>query len=33
MWAALQVARSLERGVIVTLFPDSGEKYLSLGKR
>jgi cysteine synthase B len=33
MWAALQVARSLERGVVVTLFPDSGEKYLSLGKR
>jgi cysteine synthase B len=33
MWAALQVARSLERGVIVTVFPDSGEKYLSLGKR
>jgi len=30
MWAALQVARSLERGVVVTLFPDSGEKYLSL---
>jgi len=33
MWAALQVARSLERGVVVTVFPDSGEKYLSLGKR
>jgi cysteine synthase B len=30
MWAALQVARSLEHGVVVTLFPDGGEKYLSL---
>jgi cysteine synthase B len=30
MWAALQVARSLEDGVVVTLFPDGGEKYLSL---
>lgn len=30
MWAALEVARSLERGVVVTVFPDGGEKYLSL---
>jgi cysteine synthase B len=30
MWAALQVARSLEQGVMVTVFPDGGEKYLSL---
>ena len=30
MWAALQVARSLEQGVVVTVFPDGGEKYLSL---
>ena len=30
MWAALQVARSLEEGVVVTVFPDGGEKYLSL---
>jgi cysteine synthase B len=30
MWAALGVARSLEQGVVVTLFPDGGEKYLSL---
>jgi len=30
MWAALQVARSLEQGMVVTLFPDGGEKYLSL---
>lgn len=28
-WAALQVAARLERGVVVTLFPDSGERYLS----
>jgi S-sulfo-L-cysteine synthase (O-acetyl-L-serine-dependent) len=31
-WAALEVARSLPRGrraVIVTIFPDSGERYLS----
>jgi cysteine synthase B len=27
--AALQVARRLRSGVIVTLFPDSGDKYLS----
>lgn len=27
--ATLQVARSLERGVIVTVFPDGAEKYLS----
>jgi cysteine synthase B len=30
MWAALQVARSLEQGVVVTVFPDGGERYLSL---
>jgi cysteine synthase B len=30
MWAALQVACSLEWGNIVTVFPDGGEKYLSL---
>jgi cysteine synthase len=30
MWAALQVARALEWGVVVTVFPDGGEKYLSL---
>jgi cysteine synthase B len=27
--AALEVARPLERGVIVTVFPDGAEKYLS----
>jgi cysteine synthase len=29
MWGALQKANGLGRGVIVTLFPDSGEKYVS----
>ena len=29
IWAALQVARTLEEGVVVTLFPDFGDKYLS----
>jgi cysteine synthase B len=33
MWAALQVAQSLERGVVVAVCPDGGEKYLSLGNR
>jgi cysteine synthase B len=28
-WAALKVARELDEGVIVTLFPDFGDKYLS----
>jgi cysteine synthase B len=28
---ALQVARELERGVVVTIFPDGGDKYLSEG--
>jgi cysteine synthase B len=30
LWASLQVARGLEHGVVVTVFPDGGEKYLSL---
>jgi cysteine synthase B len=30
MWAALQVARELDAGVVVALFPDGGEKYLSV---
>jgi cysteine synthase B len=30
-WAALQVAAGLESGVVVTLFPDAGYKYLSDG--
>jgi cysteine synthase B len=29
--AALEVARGLERGMVVTLLPDDGSKYLSLG--
>ena len=28
-WAALELARELESGVIVTIFPDAGYKYLS----
>jgi cysteine synthase B len=30
MCSALQLTRELDRGVIVVLFPDGGEKYLSL---
>lgn len=29
VWAALQVARELDQGVVVTLLPDSGTRYLS----
>jgi cysteine synthase len=29
MWGTLQKAKELDQGVIVTLFPDSGEKYVS----
>ncbi|MCK6629563.1 MAG: PLP-dependent cysteine synthase family protein [Anaerolineae bacterium] len=29
-WAALEVAKSLTHGVVVTVFPDGGEKYLSI---
>lgn len=29
LWAAIEVARSIERGVVVTLFPDGGTRYLS----
>jgi cysteine synthase len=28
-WAALEVASQLDEGVVVTLFPDGGERYLS----
>jgi cysteine synthase B len=28
-WAALKVAETLEQGVVVTIFPDAGYKYLS----
>lgn len=29
VWAALQVARGLDRGVVVTVLPDGGARYLS----
>jgi cysteine synthase len=28
-WAALKVASELDQGVVVTIFPDAGYKYLS----
>lgn len=30
MWAALKVAEEIEEGVIVVIFPDSGDRYLSM---
>ena len=29
LWAAIEIARTLTEGCVVTLFPDSGERYLS----
>jgi len=29
MYAAIEMAKQIESGVIVTIFPDRGEKYLS----
>ena len=29
MYAAIEIAKQIESGVIVTIFPDRGEKYLS----
>ncbi len=29
MWGALEVAKKLKKGVVVVIFPDSGDKYLS----
>ncbi len=29
LWGALRIGRDLREGVVVTLFPDSGERYLS----
>jgi cysteine synthase B len=29
MWAALDVGKKLKKGVIVVIFPDMGDKYLS----
>jgi cysteine synthase B len=31
-WAALELAKTLTEGVIVTVFPDGGEKYLSISR-
>jgi cysteine synthase B len=31
-WAAIELAKTLEEGVIVTVFPDGGEKYLSVAR-
>jgi cysteine synthase B len=31
-WAAIEVAKTLEEGVIITVFPDGGEKYLSIAR-
>jgi S-sulfo-L-cysteine synthase (O-acetyl-L-serine-dependent) len=31
LWAVREVARTLREGVIVTVFPDSGDRYLSTG--
>ncbi len=31
-WAAIELAKTLSEGVVITLFPDGGEKYLSLAQ-
>ena len=31
-WTAIELAKTLDEGVVVTLFPDSGEKYLSINR-
>jgi len=31
-WAAIELAKTLKEGVIVTVFPDGGEKYLSVAR-
>ena len=31
-WAAIELAKTLDEGVVVTIFPDSGEKYLSINR-
>lgn len=31
MWGAMELAKDLNEGVIVTIFPDSGDKYISKG--
>jgi cysteine synthase B len=31
LWAVQKLARTIEQGVVVTVFPDSGDRYLSTG--
>lgn len=31
-WAAIELAKTLSQGVVVTVFPDGGEKYLSIAR-
>jgi cysteine synthase len=31
LWAARRLAQTIESGVIVTVFPDSGDRYISTG--
>jgi cysteine synthase B len=31
-WAAIELAKTLEQGVVITVFPDGGEKYLSVAR-
>jgi len=31
LWAARRLAETIESGVIVTVFPDSGDRYISTG--
>jgi cysteine synthase B len=31
-WAAIEVAKTLSEGVVITVFPDGGEKYLSIAR-
>jgi cysteine synthase len=31
LWAVRRVAESIREGVVVTVFPDSGDRYLSTG--
>lgn len=31
-WAAIAVAKTLNEGVVITVFPDGGEKYLSIAR-
>lgn len=31
-WAAIELAKTLREGVVITVFPDGGEKYLSIAR-